>query len=837
MRQLIIIFFITACFSRAEAHHQILLLLSYDEGFRWQRAFTMGFKQFFETRQGVSFLYTEQLDSGRVKGVQYIKAFEEMLRQKYQNIPLDFIVAESVPASSLLNSMNLFQTHVPRLYVGNAEDHWYPTIQKDHKMTLPIIDYLATVELAVKLVQAQTLYVISEASSKESDAKLRSFKEAVQPDSKQFKVKYLDLPMVDLKQKVSHLPPHSAIIFLLKFTDESGASITPYQAVQILSVHASAPIFTYWNTLVGGGVVGGKVLVAEQVGDLAATQAMQLLNKGSLMSTDEVRQRIFAFQFDWRQLQRFHLNEQYLPKGSEIFYREPSFVEQHKVPIIVSTIIIVVLVLIVIFLKTEVAKQTRFLKHQNTELLRARDQAEKANHAKSTFLANMSHELRTPLNAILGYARILSDDTTLSQEIREKMIIMKRSGEHLLTLINDILDLSKIEAEKLELQPIQMNLQVFFKEIVHLFEVRAHQKGLEFFYEHHDAQDSTQGFPIVIEADETRLRQVLLNLLSNAIKFTDQGHVLLRVTYFSKTMHVEVEDTGRGVAPEELEIIFEPFRQVGNQRHFEGTGLGLPICRKLVTLMGGELKIHSTLGQGSMFSLNVPLQVKQWATTELPLQSVAKIKVCGYQGERKKILVVDDVVANRTLLLDFFKPLGFFLAEAGDGREALRVALVFKPDFIFMDVRMPIMNGLEVVRQLRTVEDLNHTVIFMMSASVFHEQKQEALQVGSNAFLDKPIDFDKLLTIMTHYAIQWIEIETVEHVTPHNEWMTVPPKEFLTTLQKMLKRGEVVSARQFLEKLQEPTLEVFRDQALDLLKQFKINDLKHFIEMALEKTN
>lgn len=834
MRRFIISLLILLWVSQASAQqYHILLLLSYHEGIPWQHAFVTGFKQFFEPHQNTNSLYIEQLDVARFRNFnQHANAFQEMLKQKYQEIALDFIVTESVPAFTLLNSMPQFQPQALRLYVDNTEEQWLPTQigQKGHVITLPLIDHLAVVKLAVQLVQAQTIYVVSEASSAESISKVRHFKQVMKTYHGPLKVEYLDSPLRELKEQVRHLPARSAIIFLPRFTNEEGAFITPYQVVQILSQHASAPIFSYWSTLMGSGVTGGKLMVGEKVGALVAFQAMQLLNKGHLLSPEEIGQRIFAFQFDWRQLQRFQINEAQLPKDSEIFYREPSLIEKHKVPLAISTAIIAVLGLMVVFLRAEVAKQTRSLQHQNLELVKARNQADKANQAKSAFLANMSHELRTPLNAILGYAQMLSHDLKLSQEVREKIHIMKHSGEHLLTLINDILDLSKIEADKVELHPAEINLALFFKEIVHLFELRTHQKGVQFLYEPHPTL-SDQSFPARIKADEKRLRQVLLNLLSNAVKFTDQGQVILRVTYVPDAMRVEVEDTGRGIALEETEVIFEPFRQVGDQHSLEGTGLGLPICRELVTLMGGKLNVHSIVGQGSVFSLDIPLQVLEWTSVEQSssAQPVAQRQICGYQGARKKILIVDDMPANRTLLLDFFKPLGFLLAEAGDGREALRIAAAFRPDFVFMDVRMPIMNGLEATRQLRAMQGFSPTAIFMMSASVFGEQKQEALTSGGNIFLDKPIDTDKLLQTLTQYGIQWIETKSVES-PPLCNTLVSPSREILGTLQGMLRRGELLPAKHFLENIQDPTLATFKDHALNLAKAFKVKELRVFIE-------
>lgn len=817
-----------------DTKHHLLVLLSYHEGMPWQRTFLNGFKQFFEHQD--TELYIEQLDTARFQELDYAETFQQMIRQKYQHIKLDLIITESTPASTLVSRLDQFQPQALRLYVNDRENQnlFNYVDENSNKITLPLIDYLAVVDIAVQLVQAQTLYIISEAISKDSYATLNDFKKAIKLyRGKKVKIEYLDLPLNELKERVSHLPPSSAILFLLKFKDENGLPTTPYQVVQILSQYTAVPIFSYWSSLMGSGVVGGKMIVGEKVGKLVAEQAIQLLNGGTILSLDDIYQRVFAFQFDWRQLQRFHLNHQHLPRDSEIFYRQPTFIEQHRVPLVVSAIIIIVLFLMVIFLNKEVAKRTQALKKQNADLVNARNQAELANHAKSQFLANMSHELRTPLNAILGYTQILERNTTVPAEVQEKISIIEHSGKHLLTLINDILDLSKIEASKLELQPAEMNLPIFFKEVVHLFEWRAQQKGLEFIYEHHlaSAVSWCQGFPDIIMADAKRLRQILLNLLSNAVKFTEQGQVILSVTYLPKTMLVEVKDSGRGIAPADIDTIFEPFRQVGDQQQIEGTGLGLPICRKLVALMNGELKVSSILGQGSVFSLEIPLVVVQWtAQSHAQSTTAAQRQISGYQGPRRKILVVDDVMANRTLLLEFFKPLGFILAEASDGLEALCIASNFQPDIVFMDVRMPHLNGLETTRQLRTMANCANTVIFIMSASVFQEQKQHALAVGGNAFLNKPIDLDEMLAAMTeHSHILWIEKVASQSSPVPSNTLVPPSSEILATLREMLRRGEVLPARKLLENLQEPTWNRFRDEALKLAKQFKLKELKAFV--------
>ena len=386
---------------------------------------------------------------------------------------------------------------------------------------------------------------------------------------------------------------------------------------------------------------------------------------------------------------------------------------------------------------------------------RAKDAAVVANRAKSTFLATMSHELRTPLNAILGFAQILKAERKLSESQIRSVGIIQQGGEQLLTLINDILDLSRIEAGRVDLQTEPVGLADFLRALTDTIRFKAEEKGLQFDFD---------GAPAGIEAvhvDEKRLRQVLLNLLSNAVKFTDMGRVSLRVRALSSgdaraVLRFEVEDSGIGIAPDQLAKVFEPFEQAGDvQRRFGGSGLGLSISRHLVRLMGSDIRVESRAGAGSRvwFDLELPTGMPQ-ARPEPMLQPS---RVTGYHGARRRLLVVDDVDANRRLLVVFLSLIGFDVDQAVSGEACLAQAQSRPPDLIVMDSVMPGMDGLETTRRLHALAALKTVPVIVVSASASPTDAQRSLAAGARVFLAKPLDLDRLLQeIGTLLKLAWI---------------------------------------------------------------------------------
>ncbi|WP_438481140.1 ATP-binding protein [Oleiharenicola lentus] len=430
------------------------------------------------------------------------------------------------------------------------------------------------------------------------------------------------------------------------------------------------------------------------------------------------------------------------------------------------------------------------------ELRDAMASAESANHAKSAFLANMSHELRTPLNAILGYAQILRKESGLSEKGRHQLGIVGRNGEHLLQMINEVLDLAKIEAGKMTLHATTFPLTRVVKSAADLFEQRATDKGLTFRLE------LGPGLPRLVSTDEQKLRQVLFNLLGNAVKFTLRGDIILRTILVEGRVRFEVRDTGPGIAAEQLAAIFQPFHQVipGNAG-IQGTGLGLAISQRLTELLGSRIAVESTPGQGSRFWFDLTLP--EVAATTLPVAATLRT-VTGHAGPRRHVLVTDDEETNRHVLRDLLEPLGFIIEQAADGRECLAAIQARQPDIVLLDLRMPVLGGLETAARVRQLGLPRHLPIIAISASVFDFNRHEATSAGCDDFLPKPFSEAQLLEALGRLlALDWIyrEASTTPETAMPAPVVAPAPEEFppadeLDALIALARRGDVDALRE-----------------------------------------
>jgi signal transduction histidine kinase len=371
----------------------------------------------------------------------------------------------------------------------------------------------------------------------------------------------------------------------------------------------------------------------------------------------------------------------------------------------------------------------------------ARERAEQASVAKSQFLANMSHELRTPLNAILGYSQILQMSGTADAAQRRGLAAIQEGGEHLLRLINDILDLARIEAGKMQLMPAAASVSAIVSFVSGVVGMKASEKRLPF--ECRAADD----LPAVV-VDEKRLAQVLINLLGNAVKFTACGSVRLCVEPVAgdddehACLRFSVEDTGPGIEQADLAMIFEPFEQGGSAaQRAGGAGLGLAISRRIVGLMGGDIRVESAPGAGSRFWFDLRLPRPR---RRVPAAQARRACIAGYDGPPRTILIVDDAPANRDIAATALAMAGFRTLQAGDGLEAIEKAHAEKPDLVLMDLVMPEMDGLDATRTLKTTPALAGTPVIAVSASSYPNDRLRALEAGADAFLPKPLDFDEV---------------------------------------------------------------------------------------------
>ena len=423
-----------------------------------------------------------------------------------------------------------------------------------------------------------------------------------------------------------------------------------------------------------------------------------------------------------------------------------------------------------------------------------------ANKAKSVFLANMSHELRTPLNGVIGYAQVLQKSPDIVSRDRERLRIVQTSGEHLLRMINEVLDFSKIEAGKLELRPAPFHLPQLLNDIATAFEPRATQKELAF------ALDADADLPTMVVGDAQKLRQVLDNLLGNAIKFTPAGRVALRVarapssglSALSSQLCFTIDDTGVGISEKDQASLFQPFQQPVDGRPPEpGTGLGLAIAKRLVELMGGHLALESAPGVGSTFSFTVPLDE---LSSDTPAAEPAQRPPIGYRGDRRRLLVVDDVAINRSVLVELLAPLGFELREAAGGPAALALVAEFRPDLVFLDLRMPGMSGLEVATRLRPSPATRKPILIAMSASVLSFNRDKALEAGCDDFLPKPFrETDLIATLTLHLGLVWRYGDSAHPFPPQAP--SLASTEELVSLLAIAKRGEIRHLREQLTAL------------------------------------
>jgi signal transduction histidine kinase/CheY-like chemotaxis protein/HAMP domain-containing protein len=493
------------------------------------------------------------------------------------------------------------------------------------------------------------------------------------------------------------------------------------------------------------------------------------------------------------------------------------------------------------------------VKQRTAEFQQAKESAEAASRAKSLFLANMSHELRTPLNAILGFSQIMHKEKDITTSQRENLDIIIRSGEHLLALINDVLEISKIEAGRIVLETENFDLDKLIREVTDMMRNRAEEKNLCL------TLDQFSDFPRYISADAAKLRQILVNLLGNAIKFTEHGSVTLHVgvvreppvdwVHHDAPLRItfKISDTGIGIADADLERIFNPFEQVIQHDPSKGTGLGLAITRQYIELMGGEITVTSEPGKGSVFRLDIPVHTVSVKEIEQVQPSHGPIIGLEPGQPTYRILIVEDQLENRLLLKKLLEPMGFEVHEAVNGEDAVNAFEVWKPHLILMDRRIPVMDGLEATRRIKAMEGGQETIIVTLTASAFKDQRNEVLEAGCDDFLRKPFREEELLDVMArHLGIRFV-YEEKKQSTINNRQLTIEklltpevfatlPAELVSSLEQAVIHLKVKEINRTINAIRSHNAE-FAEALAELAKNFNHKEIWNMIRQAKKRSD